>query len=166
MEPITQKNKSMTWILVAALVLIAIVIFMVRSKNMNQDDVVVDQENAIVAEDTTEGAEDTTPVTTPVAVSVPAASMSYQQALLAYKDRRIQIDKNCQAIPNNVTYKNGTSIMIDNRAPVARNLNINGAVSIKGYGFKIIKLSSATLPKTILVDCGQGQNVATILLQK
>ena len=127
----------------------------------NTDDIIIPTD---VVENT-EGGEDTTPATTPVAISVPA-SMTYQQALTVYKDRRIQFDKVCQAIPNNVTFKNNTTVMLDNRADLTRTLNIGGTVSIKPFGFKLLKLSSSTLPKTILVDCGNGQNVATILLQK
>ncbi len=163
MEPMKNKNSKL-WMVVAVVVIILVVLLMVRAKNskMAESDI---NNYGDMSQVQVEGTEDTTPVTTPVVVSTPA-SLNYQQALIKYKDRRIQLDKTCQAFPNNVTYKNGTSIMIDNRAGVARTLNINGPVSIKAYGFKIVTLSSSTLPKTILVDCGAGQNVATILLQK
>lgn len=94
------------------------------------------------------------------------ASISYANALVKYKDARIQFDGVCQASPNNMTFKNGTSIMVDNRAPVDRAVKVGSIFNIKAYGFKIIKLSSTTLPATLLVDCDKSQNVATILLQK
>lgn len=160
------KNKNSTlWMVVAVIVIILVVLLMVRAKNSKMDGSDINNYGDM-SQVQVEGTEDTTVETTPVLTTTPAVSLSYQQALIKYKDRRIQLDKNCQAFPNNVTYKNGTSIMIDNRAGVARTLNINGPVSIKAYGFKIVTLSSSTLPKTILVDCGAGQNVATILLQK
>ncbi len=105
-------------------------------------------------------------------VSVPIAnqpvSMSYQNALELYKDnKRIQLsgDAFCQVSPNNVMYKNGTSIMIDNRSSKTRTIKVGSTYTIEGYGFKIIKLSSATLPATLLMDCDQQQNVAKVLLQ-
>lgn len=112
----------------------------------------------------------TTPAKKPT--SAPAsqpASLSYQKALELYKDnKRIQLsgDAFCQASPNNVMYKNGTSIMIDNRSPKTRTIKLIGTYSIEGYGFKLVKLSSAVLPATFLMDCNQQQNVAKVLLQK
>lgn len=104
---------------------------------------------------------------------VPVASqpvtMSYTNALALYKDnKRIQLsgDTFCQVTPNNVMYKNGTSIMLDNRSAKARTVKIGSTYTIEGYGFRIVKLSSATLPATLLMDCGAQQNVAKILLQK
>ena len=101
-----------------------------------------------------------------VNVKIPVGPLSYQDAVVIYKDTRIQFDANCKATPNNVTFKNGTDIMIDNRAPVARTIKIDTNYTVGAYGFKIIKLSSATLPVTWLLDCDKSQNVATILLQK
>lgn len=105
---------------------------------------------------------------------VPIASqpvtMSYQKALETYKDNlRLQLSGAdfCQVSPNNVMYKNGTSIMIDNRSANTRNIKIGStSYSIEGYGFKIVKLSSTTLPATLLMDCGTQQNIAKILLQR
>ncbi len=94
--------------------------------------------------------------------------ISYNDAFIKYKDARIQLDKTCQAIPSNPTFKNNTNIMIDNRSPVARTVKISSVfnLNIKAWGFKIIKLSSLTLPVAWLVDCDESQNVATILIQK
>ena len=95
-----------------------------------------------------------------------APSLSYAQALAVYKNARIQLDQICRASPNNVTYKNNTSIMIDNRAPVNRTVKVGSTFSISAYDFKIVKLSSSTLPAVWYIDCGNSQNVATILIQK
>ena len=95
-----------------------------------------------------------------------AASIAYTEALVKYKDARIQLEKNCQASPDKGTFKNGTNIMIDNRAPVSRTVKVGSTFTIKAYGFKIVNLSSATLPATWYVDCDTSQNVATILIQK
>lgn len=115
------------------------------------------EEEVVPTEDISEGS---------VNKTVPAAALSYQQALVKYKDARIQLDKTCQAIPNNVTYKNGASIMLDNRSGVARTVKLGSTFSIKAWGFKIVKLSAATVPATWLMDCDKSQNVATVLIQK
>lgn len=106
---------------------------------------------------------------TTVPIANQPVSMSYQNALTLYKDnKRIQIsgDSFCQVSPNNVMYKNGTSVMIDNRSSKTRTIKIGTTYTIEAYGFRIVKLSSGTLPATILMDCDKQQNVAKILLQK
>ncbi len=100
------------------------------------------------------------------AVPVTTSRNTYEEALLTYQNTRIQLNNNCQATPNNVTYKNNTNVMIDNRAGVARTVKIGTTLSIPAYGFKIVKLTSTTFPTTFLVDCDKSQNIATILLQK
>ena len=92
--------------------------------------------------------------------------LSYENALRIYRNARIQLDGNCQAKPNKVTYKNGSKFMIDNRAGVARIVKIGSVFVIPAHGFKIITLSNSILPQTYFIDCDQSQNVATILLQK
>lgn len=160
-------------ILVGIVAVIAIGWFVLSSSDKSV--VTDDMENTVP---TTQIATSTKPVakatTTVKKTSVPLASqpvsLSYQSALELYKDnKRIQLSGAdfCQVSPNNVMYKNGTSIMIDNRSAQIRTIKIGGtSYSIEGYGFKIVKLSSATLPATLLMDCNQQQNVAKILLQK
>jgi hypothetical protein len=99
-------------------------------------------------------------------VSTAKPSISYANALIKYKNARLQLDKTCQADIDKMTFKNNSSLMIDNRAPVARTVKVGSTFSIKAYGFKIIQLSSSTLPATWFVDCDKSQNVATILIQK
>lgn len=160
-----QNNKN-TWIWVVVIVLVIVgVVIAVKMKKSDTSTAVENQDtNAVqVTEDVSDGSVDA-PTTTGVA----PVTISYENALVKYKDSRIQLapGNTCAASPNSVTYKNGTTIMIDNRAAQARTLKIGTTYSIKGYGFKIIKLSSATVPAKWLVDCDGQQNVATILLQK
>ncbi len=112
---------------------------------------------------------------TPVATKKPtnsgntaaAPSMSYEEALRVYEGRRIQFDESCIATPFQHTYKNGTSIMLDNRSNQMRSIyDLGQTVNIPAYGFKVITLSATTFPKTLLVDCDSRQNVATIIIQK
>ena len=99
--------------------------------------------------------------------SVINTSISYADALVKYADRRIQLDPMCQAHPNNITYKDNTGIMIDNRSEKTRTIKIGATFTIKPWGFKIVVLPDVYLKTTtILVDCDQSQNVATILIQE
>ncbi len=99
---------------------------------------------------------------------VSAVSISYEQALVTYKDSRIQLGSTdaCAATPRTSTFKNGTTIMVDNRGPVVRTVKVGSTYTINAYDFKLITLSSTNLPETVYVDCNNQQNVATILIQK
>lgn len=120
-------------------------------------------DSTVVPANTTNTATSENTATTTTSNAVP---LSYAQALVKFKDARLQLNDNCQASPNNMTFKNNTLLMIDNRAAVARTVKVGSTFSVKGYGFEIVKLTSATLPATWYVDCGTSQNVATILIQK
>ena len=92
---------------------------------------------------------------------------TYGQLVNQYVGNRIQFADTCQASPNNMVFKNGTTIMLDNRANVARTIKFNSTAYYLGaYGYKLVTLSYSGLPKTILVDCGSSQNVATITVEK
>jgi len=161
-----EKNKNIWMIAGIMLVVIAVIVFMSTQKK-DADDVLENENNVaqeeVVVEENVAGELDTTP-DKDVATS-PAVSLSYEQALLKYKDARLQLDKTCQASPDKMTFKNGTSIMIDNRAPVSRTVKVGSTYNIKAYGFKIITLSASTFPTNLLVDCDKSQNVATIIVQ-
>ena len=102
----------------------------------------------------------------PVVVSNVEKDLLYGDALALYKEKRIQLNDKCQASPNVSTYGNNTSIMIDNRSAVKRSVVLGSSFTIPAYGFKIVSLSSKDLPKTLLLDCDESQNVATVLIQK
>lgn len=155
-----EKNMKM-WIWVGvAVVIIAAIIFLVSQNNSTltppgttvnppseqsesvQD--ISDQDGGVVAE-----------------------QISYANALVKYADRRLQIDTECRMYPSNITYKDNTGIMIDNRSPKTRTVKIGTTFTIKPYGFKIFVLPDVYLKsKTLLVDCDQSQNVATVLVQE
>lgn len=158
---LNKVDNKIAWTIVGTLAAILIVIVLVcntKTNKISQD--VLDGE---IADKTTESKEDTVK---PVVTTKPVVKMSYANALNTYKDRRIQLNDACQTTPNTMTFKNGTTIMIDNRSSTTRKLNVNGAYTVGGYDYITVKLTSNTLPKTILIDCGTSQNVATILLQK
>lgn len=115
-----------------------------------------------------EGVDNTSPEDIQKPKTTPVTPLTYAQALKQYGDRRLQFDNACQVRPYpNLTYKNGVSIMIDNRSKTPRTIKFGPRVySLGSYGFKIVTLSSNTLPEKILIDCGVSQNVGTIILQK
>jgi hypothetical protein len=156
-----EKKNTWVWVIVGILVLVGIWYFV--TKNPKTPEPVV-QDDAI-ASDTIgpESVQDTTNV-----AGIPAQPViSYAKALIQYADRRIQLDATCQAHPNNVTYKDNTGIMIDNRSEFTRTVKVGTTFTIKPYGFKIVVLPDVyRKSSTLLVDCDKSQNVATILVQE
>jgi hypothetical protein len=154
-----EKNKLqiLIWAIVA-IVVVAVVLFFVFTNKQTANPVTDNQVTTepesfqdISAQDTGAG----------------AVAISYANALVKYADRRIQLDTICQAHPNAVTYKDNTGIMIDNRSPQTRTVKVGTTFSIKPWGFKIVVLPDVYLKsKTLLIDCDQSQNVATILVQE
>ena len=152
-----QKTNYTTWIVVAVVIIAVALFFVFKNKKSAVTPVVTPN-------DTTQS--DSTQDTSEVS-GIGAASISYANALVKYKDRRIQFDTTCQASPNSVTYKDNTGIMLDNRSPQTRVIKVGTNYTIKPYGFKIVVLPDIYLKsKTLLVDCGASQNVATILIQE
>ena len=100
--------------------------------------------------------------------TVPPAeqSLTYDQAIKTYTDKRIQFDPNCFTIPVFSNFMNGTKVMFDNRYEKGRWFYLDGkGYYLEPYGFKIVTLYSKTLPHTIMIDCGTGKNNGQILLQ-
>jgi hypothetical protein len=152
------KQKTI-WVIVAVVVVAIIIVLIYRSKNNNGQ-----QANPAPASQTSPSA---TPAANENTAGTTPASMSYADALKKYGSNRIQFDSACQAHPNNVTFKAGTLVMFDNRAPVTRKINFNGIIySIPADNYIVVSMTAAKYPATILVDCGSSQNVATVLIQK
>lgn len=161
-----QNKNTWVWVVLGVVVVGLIVFFIVRAnKNSYSDNPGAGGDTPVTALEPTEDVSQGS-VNASTASGSTGNLLSYNEALAFYKDRRIQFDTNCQAIPNNITFKNNTNIMIDNRSAESRTIKIGTTYTVKGYGFKIIKLSAGTLPTTYLVDCNSQQNVATILVQK
>jgi hypothetical protein len=146
-----KNNNKTLWIVVGVVIVILVVLFLVMKKPATPSEEVINEPES--SEDVSEGS-----------VSGPTAKpMSYQAAVTKYDGRRIQFNRNCEAIPFEVEYKAGTQIMIDNRSPEARTIKVGTAYNVKGYGFKIITLPSKV--GNIIIDCGTHQNVATIIVK-
>lgn len=98
--------------------------------------------------------------------TTPISSQNYTELVKQYEGRRIQFDDRCQINPQKPTYKNGTSIMLDNRSAQARAVGIGGVkYDLGAYGYRIVTLSSSSLPKELAVTCGSSGNVGSVLLQ-
>lgn len=162
---IVKSNKKNILIAIGVIIIIvvSVVVFSKRGSRPTNTAVPTNTEETVL-----DGLTAETPVkpATKPAVSN-AASISYADALVKYKDSRIQLGSTntCVATPRLATYKNGTTLMVDNRGPVVRTVKVGGTYTVNAYDFKLITLSSSNLPETLYVDCNDQQNVATILIQ-
>ena len=114
----------------------------------------------------------TTTTKTTASAPVPAATLSYNDALKKYEGRRIQFGTDvygsCLVSPYQNAFKKGMAIMLDNRTAASLKISLDGqAHTLKAYGYKIVTLTATkALPYTISIDCGSGQNNGSILLQQ
>lgn len=100
------------------------------------------------------------------ATPVVSSSAVYTDLVKQYGANRIQFDEKCQTMPTSVTFKNNTSVLLDNRSPSARTVTIGTTkYQLAGYGYKAVTLSSTSLPKELSISCGASYNVGKILLQ-
>jgi cytoskeletal protein RodZ len=156
-----ENKKSTMWLIVLAVVIVVILLIWSMNKGSAPTPV-----STTTTDNTTTEPASTQDVSTVTGITG-AASISYTDALVKYADRRIQLDKMCQASPMSVTYKDNTGIMIDNRSAMTRTVKVGTTFTIKPYGFRIVVLPDVILKsKTLLVDCDKSQNVATILVQE
>lgn len=124
-----------------------------------------DSDLAQKAEEVKSPEEQAKPATVPKAK--PASSpLTYDEALKKYANSRIQLDKDCNAFPGQMSIANGTEIMLDNRSPEERSVVFDlKTYKISGYGFTVVKTSAKTLPLITYLDCGLKQNVSKITVQ-
>jgi hypothetical protein len=103
---------------------------------------------------------------TPAPTNPPQSQQSYNDAVAAYANLRMQFDSSCQASPTRLSISHGTSIMLDNRSSSVRVISVGGvSFTLPGYGWKIMMPTAATYPSTLNVDCGSARNVATVVVQ-
>lgn len=97
--------------------------------------------------------------------AAPAPAISYDAALKAYAGNRIQFDEFCQASPNAIVLKSGTSVMFDNRSGDARWFSLDGTgYYVAGYGFRIIPMVPKSVPHTTIIGCGSATSVGKITI--
>ena len=96
----------------------------------------------------------------------PVSAQNYSELVKEYEGRRIQFDDRCQRVPKDPTFNNGTSIMIDNRSTAAKAITVGATkYDLGAYGYRIITLSSSSLPKELALSCGSSGTVGKVLLQ-
>ncbi len=92
--------------------------------------------------------------------------LTYEQAMGKYGSNRIQLDPQCNAISSQMTVKNGTELMLDNRSSEERVVVFNlKNYKIPAYGFVVVKAQASSVPTVTFIDCDQQQNVATVSIQ-
>jgi len=161
------NNKNMVWAVIVILVIVFGIIFFMKSSPKEGAMINDADTNMPAGNGAVDGPESSIDVTGDVTSGVQQVSIAYADALIKYKDKRIQLDKICQATPNRVTYKDNIGIMIDNRSAQTRTVKVGATYTIKPWGFKIIVLPDVYLrSSTLLVDCDKSQNVATVLVQE
>lgn len=153
-------NRTTMWVIVIIVVLAIVFVLATWNKAPMTEQPGMEATTTVTTSNNTPSTVDST------GVNAGPVSLSYEAALNLYKDSRIQVTTECQASPSNGTFKNGTKIMLDNRSAIAHNFKLGTNFTVKAYGFKIVTLSSATLPATWLLDCDLHQNIATIGIQK
>jgi len=153
------QKKFTTWFMLAVAVVVVLVTFYWLDQGVS---VQSNQNGEVTSTDQT--------AVTPSSASTASSqtTLSYAAALKLYEGKRIQFDEKCLLTPNYVTFKKGTTIMFDNRGSKAMVIKLDGtAYTIKAYGFMLVTLkTTATLPHSMMVDCGNGENNGTILLQQ
>lgn len=99
-------------------------------------------------------------------VPIATSALSYSQLVAQYGSNRIQFNQDCQANPSSMALKAGTGILLDNRSNKTQVISLNGAsYTLVPYGYRVVTVSSATLPKAIGVTCNGQVNTSTINLQ-
>jgi hypothetical protein len=162
------NNKSMWIWTVVVVVVLGLIIWGVSRRGDEVQEAV--NNNDVVATSTASSTDNNNGTQTGVTGS--GSTLSFTQAVKLYASSRIQFTSpqpvnSCQAFPGKVTYKNGTNVMLDNRTAKTLSLRFdNNTHVLPAYSFKVVKVSSATLPHTYTVDCNTNQNVATIEVQK
>lgn len=154
----SDKTQKLLWMVIPAIVAIILVVWLNKYPASNYQN--NNQQSSGSNSQTSEAPEGTPQPGT-------STKLSYTQALSLYQGKRIQFTPICQAIPNDVTYKNPVNLMLDNRSNVPQKITI-GKVSynLGAYNFRIVTVSTNVLPQTLYVNCNAQINVARILMQK
>jgi len=151
------ENAKGWWIAIAVIVVVIIVAMVAGNGEGNP---------LASVSPSVSGSESVSPSASPVA-SATAKPLTYGEALKKYASTRIQLDTICQATPNYMVVKTGTTIMLDNRSAEARVVALDTAkYNLLKYGFRLVTLRPTKLPYTFTIDCGASQNVGRILVER
>ncbi len=97
--------------------------------------------------------------------TVTVDTRSYTEMIVAYKDRTIQFNSQCQVPPlTQRGFKVGTDVLLDNRGSQPAKIVFGGvSYTLPGYGWKVVSLDA---PGDYKIDCNNLQNVTTLTVQR
>jgi len=161
-----KNSKNVAWLTAGIIVvlIIVIIVLVTRSPKQAPSEVVIETptENALVAPNKA-------PVyyTKAPAGVVVAPKPSYDEAVRAYGDQRVQFGDNCLATPARASFKAGSDVMLDNRSSETKVFTVAGETyTVKAQDFAVTKLPTVGESQDIMIDCGSMQNVATLVVQR
>ncbi len=152
------KGNKIFWVIIA-IVIVGGIVFL-NSRQTTVSPVTNTNTNTPPSEVTNQPeVKPTTPVKT--------ITTSYQEMVRKFEGKRIQINDSCQATPSSQTFKNGTQVMFDNRGSKAIKLTIDGvSYPTSAYTYRLITLTSKTLPHSVIINCNGQNNIAQFNLQQ
>ena len=158
-------NKSWTIVIVIAVIVGAIWWFNGGGSNVALSPDASTSPTALGATKTPAGYK-ATPSTSSTPIPVVTSTLSYSQLVAQYGSNRIQFNQDCQASPSSMVLKNSTGILLDNRSNKTQVISLNGSsYTLVPYGYRVVTVSSSTLPKVLGVSCNGSVNTGTINLQ-
>lgn len=94
------------------------------------------------------------------------SNLSYTQLVAQYGSNRIQFDQDCKGQPGSMVLKNGAGVLLDNRSNKTQVITLNGvSYTLVPYGYRVVTVSSSSLPKAVGVSCNDSINSGMINLQ-
>ncbi len=152
------KGNKIFWVIIAIIIVGGIVFL--NSRQTTVPPVTNTNTNTPPSEVTNQ------PETKPI-TPVKTITTSYQEMVKKFEGKRIQINDACQATPSSQTFKNGTQVMFDNRGAKAIKLTVDGvSYPTSAYTYRLITLTSKTLPHSVIINCNGQNNIAQFNLQQ
>ena len=167
MKNTAEKMSKNTKIAVGAIIIVIIVALIARGASKKKSESMEQSTpQPVMQQPTTMTPPTPKPVvvTKPPVVTPPADTRTYAELLAMYAQKTVQFGASCQVRPNNQSFKEGTSVLLDNRNNMPLSIKLGStSYSLGAYGYKVITLS--TVGK-FMVSCNDTPNVATITVQK
>ena len=165
MKKFLQKIPKNIKILILAIVAVLVVVLIVRAimhKGSRQKEVLVPE--AAIEQSSIETSAPKSRIRRRPSSMQQKGTMDYATAVTTYVSRSVQFGELCQALPTAVTYKAGTSIMLDNRSSKPAVIAFGTKTyTLAAYGYQIAVLDTEGAH---MLDCNDKKNVVTITIQK
>lgn len=165
MKQMIAKAKNNTKAIIGTILIVAIAGFGVNALTKKDVQPPVDTTTPIETPTEPVKAPVRRPAVQPTAPSVTPDTRNYADLILAYKDKTVQFNSQCQVPPlPQRGWKMGTDILLDNRSSQPATIKIGTTTHTLGsYGYKVVSLDQ---PGTYMVDCNDRQNVTTLTVQR